>query len=218
MKHFLLILYFSFFSFLINAQTDFSFIDYLSKNNLRREHFAYLNDLSKQTTSDTLSYLKAKYYLQYYNDSLFYINYSNCKKLFINDTTTFTKANILFLKPDITDQNRWFNSFENLSLSYVSKNIRYVYLASVSPLNVKSTTLPVPIQESFLNYKKKYKKKPIIGGALSAAVPGLGKLYVGRNRSAVTTFFTHVIYGVTTYESIHKLGIKSPSVFFQLVF
>lgn len=218
LKKILLIFYFCAFPVFTNAQINHSFVDYLSNNNLRREHLAYLRNLSDQTSTDTLSYLKAKYYLQYFNDSLFYINYSNCKKIFINDTITFNKANILFLKPGITDQIRWFNSFENESLSFVSKNISYAYQASILPSTVIAAALPASLQHDFLNYKKKYNKKPLIGGALSAAIPGLGKLYVGRPRSFVATFLTHVIYGVQSYESIQKLGLKNPFSVFSLSF
>lgn len=207
-----------FFIVLANAQVDPSFMDHLSKNNLKKEHWAYIQELSDKTSADSLSYLKAKYYLQYFNDSLFFLNYSQCKQLFISDTVTFNKANIFFLKPDVTDPNKWFSSFDNERTSFLSSNIRYVYSTSVSPMKIDANTLPVSLQSDFLRYKKNYKKKPFTGAVLSAVIPGLGKLYVGKKRSFATTFFSHVVYGVQSYESIRKLGIKNPFSIFSLSF
>lgn len=206
------------FSFSIKAQVNRTFVDYLSKNDLKKEHFAYLKNVSDKITHDSLSYLKANYYLQYFNDSLFFMNYSNCRNLFINDTLLFNKANILFLKPGITNQHRWFNSFDDKTVSFVSQSIKQTYFASVSPMHTKVADLPIPLQKDFLKYKKNYNKKPFIGGALSTILPGLGKLYAGKKKSFATTLFTHVIYGVQSYESIRKLGIKNPFTVFSLSF
>lgn len=218
LKPFFLFFYFLFSIVLVHAQVDHSFIDHLSKNNLKKEHLAYINELSDKTSADTLSYLKAKYYLQYFNDSLFFLNYSASKNIFINDTLAFNKANLFFLKPDVADQSKWFSSFENEKISFLSTNIRYVYSSSVSPMKVDANTLPISIQRDFLKYKKNYTKKPITGAVLSTIVPGLGKLYVGKKGSFATTFLSHVVYGVQSYESIRKLGIKNPFSIFSLSF
>ncbi len=211
LKQFFLFFHFSFFIVLANAQVDLLFMDHLSKNNLEKEQLAYIHELSGKVSSDTLSYLKAKYYLQYYNDSLFFSNYSASKKIFINDTLTFNKANIFFLNPVVTGQSKWFGSLENEKTSYLSKNISFVYSTGLSPLKCDANTLPVVLQKDFLKYKKSYNKKPFIGGALSAVIPG-------KKRSFVTTFLANVVYGIQSYESIDKLGIKNPFSIFTLSF
>lgn len=210
------LIYFSVFSILAKAQINLSFVNYLSKNNLQREHLAYLNNLPNTTTPDSLFYLKTKYYLQYFNDTSFFYNYSNCKHLFASDSNAFNNANIFFLQRGTPEQSRWFGDHENQNRSFVSKSIYYVYTASISPLTISEINLPTSLQKDFSIYKKNYKKKPLMGAVLSAAVPGLGKLYVKKPRSFATTLFTHLIYGVESYESIKKLGIKNPYSIFSV--
>ena len=216
-KYFLSVLFSLIYLFTI-GQVNQPFIDYLSKNNFKREQMAYINNLSTQTSIDTICYLKAKYYLQYFNDSLFFSNYLNCQTTFAKDSNTFNKASILFLKKDITFQSKWFGTIDPEGAPFISKSIYSTYYAGISPLNVNVENLPEPLQKDFLNYRKIYLKKPFVGAALSFVVPGLGKLYAGRPRSFITTLFTHVIYGAESYECIHKLGIKNAFTIFSLSF
>ena len=216
LKRFILFSFFSFFSLAAFAQIDLSFIDHLSKNHLKKEHLIYLNNLPASTNSDSVCLLRSKYYLQYFSDSSFYHSYSNCSSLFRQDTTAFNRASILFLKPGNLHQKEWFASFPDENLSFITKNVRRVYLSTVSPLTTNLNDIPLTLQKDFLKYKKAYRKKPIVAAALSMAVPGLGKLYTGRTRSFITTLVTHVIYGIESYESIKKFGIKNGYSIFSL--
>ena len=54
------------------------------------------------------------------------------------------------------------------------------------------------------------KKKPWKGAALSALVPGLGKVYAGRPKSGLSNFIQLSILGVQTYEGYRKKGFGDP--------
>lgn len=51
-----------------------------------------------------------------------------------------------------------------------------------------------------------YKKSPLLAAAISAVIPGSGKIYAGDLRSGVSTFLIVGALGVMMAESAHKLG------------
>ena len=51
-----------------------------------------------------------------------------------------------------------------------------------------------------------YKKSPLLAGAMSAVIPGSGKIYAGDLRSGVSTFLVVGALGAMMAESAHKLG------------
>ena len=59
---------------------DYDFIKHLSRENKKIEHAQYLKTEIEQ--SDTLAYLKAKFYIQYKMDSSFEYHFNKSKILF----------------------------------------------------------------------------------------------------------------------------------------
>jgi TM2 domain-containing membrane protein YozV len=53
-------------------------------------------------------------------------------------------------------------------------------------------------------------KSPLKAALLSALVPGLGKVYIGKTRIGFNAFIMNGVFAFQTYESIHKLGVKHP--------
>ena len=82
--------------------------------------------------------------------------------------------------------------------------------------NTDETQIPKKLRGDFLKYKKYSHRSPLLAGALSAAVPGLGKLYAGRKHSFMITLLTNIANGVQAYESVDKLGIKHPFSIFSI--
>lgn len=199
-----------------NAQVNYPFVKHLSEHNLSKEHLSYITQLSGKSTEDSVNYLKAKYYLQYVNDSLFLHFYFKSKSLFISDSNAFVAANIHFLTRDTTLQKVWYNSVQNNTRSKKVEQISGCYSASVYPTKTDGSDLPIALQSDFARYKRSQSKKPWAAAALSAAVPGLGKMYAGRKRSFYFTFFSQLTYGVQSYESIKKLGVSHPFSIFSL--
>lgn len=64
-------------------------------------------------------------------------------------------------------------------------------------LEVWTSTPAIP------NYKK---KSPVLAAAMSAVIPGAGKVYAGDLRSGVSTFIIVGALGAIVAESAHKLG------------
>jgi len=210
---FILVLFFT----SVNAQVNYSFIEHLSVNNLQREHLTYLRGIPN-SSPDSLNYLKAKYYLQYFDASLFMEYYLKSKNLIINDINALTIANIRFLNEPPSLQQLWFDSYNVNDVSKENRMIRDTYLASVNPFNVDHSILPNRLQTSFSNHVKNSRKKPMVGAMLSTLVPGLGKLYVGKKRSFMMTLFTHLVSGVQSYEAMKKLGVNHAFSIFSISF
>ena len=207
-----------FFCSVSQAQINNGFIKHLSENKLYREHSAYLKELdSLKANPDSVVFLKTKYNLQYFNDSIFFLNYPKSKSLFIKDTCTNTLAGIKYLKRPSKEQTRFFYSFESEG-NHFSNEIFQVWKASLNPREINPAVFPPKLQQDFMKYKKLYSRKPIVAAALSTAVPGLGKLYAGRKNSFYITLMTHIGLAVQSYEAVHKLGINNPFSIFSLSF
>jgi hypothetical protein len=219
MKTFQLFCFQFLFILFAHAQVDHAFLKHLGENNLRQEHWTYLSNLSGSTDADSVNYLKTKYHLQYFNDSVFIEFYSKSKNIFDRDTSSFAIASVEFLdKEKSAFRTTWFSSHSDEVLSENARMIYYCYLAGVDPMKVDEKKLPKNIRHDFIKYRKSYGKKPFVAGALSMVVPGLGKLYVGRKQSFYSTFLSHLVYGVQNYEVISKLGVKNPVSIFSMGF
>lgn len=197
----LLFFCFQFFS----AQIDVKFIEHLSSVSLPNEHLAYLNTLSP--ASDSVFYYKAKYNLKYFNDSLFLLNYQAASDICKRDTILLNEAGIQFLKNDSRlSRAKWFDSFKYRE----GEVLKTVYDASEHPDHFSENTFPSELRRSFKSYKKVYSKKPLLAASFSAIVPGLGKLYAGKKRSALAAFLINSGYALQTAESIKLLGVRHP--------
>ncbi|MFO7873224.1 MAG: hypothetical protein R6U62_01940 [Bacteroidales bacterium] len=53
-------------------------------------------------------------------------------------------------------------------------------------------------------------RSPFVGGLLSAAVPGLGKVYAGKSAEGIVSFLYMAALGLTTYDFYDGAGLKSP--------
>lgn len=53
------------------------------------------------------------------------------------------------------------------------------------------------------------RKNPFLGGALSAIIPGAGKLYAGRTSDGLLSFLTIAVTGWQAYEGFHQDGSRS---------
>lgn len=196
------------------AQIDAKFIKHLSENNLFREHKTYLNAITQ--SSDSVYYFKAKFNLQYPNDSLFVINYFKSKLLCHADTLLVKQSSIYFLKnSDKKTKSIWFNSlseYDNTESVYFNT----VYKATFNPNQYSKDNFPLELQRSYLQYKRAYNKKPFVAAVFSAILPGSGKLYAGKTKTFFLTFLLSAAYAVQTYESSQKLGIRHPLTIINL--
>lgn len=190
------------------AQVDTAFVGYLSRNQLRTEHFAYLG---KQAGGPGTAYQLAKYYLQYPNDTLFLENFRRESALFCADSNAVNRASTHFLQPS-PQAAYWFDSCSwKAPANYrINLEIARIYQAANTPFATDVNTLPRQLQSDFLLYQHAYAKKPWIAATCSAIVPGLGKLYIGNKRSFAVTLFSLSLIGLQGYESYRVHGLDHP--------
>jgi hypothetical protein len=190
----------------MSGQSSYSFLKQLDGQGLRREHAAYLNSLDKTLGIDSLHYLYAKYYLSGKQDSLFLLSYAQSKSLFLSDSQSVSHASIYFLTRPRKLQARWYDSYDDSKLSGSPHLLQIAYRASIDPGHTDPGILPEQIRTDFLQLQKADRHKPWKAALLSAAVPGLGKLYVGRKRSFINTFLSQASYAIGTYASYRAFG------------
>lgn len=198
-----------------HAQADPGFINHLGKNGLQREHFSYLG---QQPPCDSTSYDLARYFLQYPNDSLFFRSFRKSEPLFFADTSAFNIASLHFLSGD--HRSRWFDSavVKAAFVPHTAARAWDIHRSVVAPLDFDIENLPSGLQEDFRLYRRAASRKPLASLAMSAAVPGLGKLYIGNRRSAGITFISLAVLGLQSYESYRKMGLTHPLTVINLGF
>lgn len=196
----------------INAQINLGFVKHLSENELKSEHWTYLNQI--KSSNDSVEYFKAKFHLQYGNDSLFLESFRECYDLFCSDTNAFWIANIHFLKTTNTYRDIWFDKISPDFKKYQNRPeldpLIEVYLYTQHVESVDTSQIEDVLLPDFLKFKKATKKKPILAAIFSAFVPGLGELYIGNHRSFGNKLVLLGLFGIQTAESISKLGSFHP--------
>ena len=191
------------------GQIDFGFVRHLSQNNLRNEHWFYIN--ATKSSTDSIEYLKAKFYLQYEEDSLFLSSFNKCASLFVKDSTALNCSQLYFIKKMNANRENWFNSFEKWDSLLANGNALFqLYKLTESPAFSDTSLIPLDLQLDFLKFKKAHSKKPYLAAIFSAIVPGLGELYIGNYKSFGAKFTSLSIFGLQSAESIHKLGLLKP--------
>ncbi len=190
---------------------DYDFIKHLSQENKKIEHAQYLK--TEIELSDTLEYLKAKFYIQYKMDSSFEYFFKKSKTLFLQDTLALGYASCYLLSNDSTkiNKNEWFQRLNKYQLSKEINHITAIYNLKFLPVkDIKPLEYPNLIKQGVIEYKLAKQKSPLKAALLSSVIPGLGKVYIGKFRIGLSTAFVNGLFAYQTYESIHKLGIKHP--------
>lgn len=192
-----------------NAQVNLPFAKHLSDLSLQNEHLAYIHSLPLH--NDSSNYLKANYYLKYFNDTLFFKNYNTSTALCNADTSLLKLASFHFLDEQAKFKSRrWFvKSVTSDSNNLIAKFHTLNALCANPNLKINKD-LPEDLQPSFLNYKKVYNKKPLLAASISCLVPGLGKLYAGKKKAFVSTLLVNAVFATQATESIIKAGFRHP--------
>ena len=207
MRKIKLVVFLSFcFCLKVSSQVNLDFVKHLSFNQLKEEHFFYL--ANSGTSSDSIHYLTAKYYLQYHNDSLFFKHLHASADLSSGDSLLLNNATIYYFKQSNKYTQEWVG-FMTEKVNYSCRSKQFIdTLLKNDPGNINLGF--IQLNGDMANYKKAMRKKPVVAAAMSAIIPGLGKAYIGRKKSFGFTLAAHLLYGIQTYESIKRLGIKNP--------
>ncbi len=206
-----LIFFFVTISKLIVSQDKQDFIKHLFKEKQKIELLQFIQQ--SYLNNDSLDYLLAKYNLGYQQDSSFLFFVQKSKILFVTDTIATGYASCYFLKSDQLEQDRkeWFREMQkNKKVEGVNRISDIFFLNETKPNLIHESNYPNLLQASVNQYKQAALKNPIKAACLSAIVPGLGKMYIGKYRIGLNAMFMNGVFAAQTYESIHKLGVKHP--------
>lgn len=165
------VLYATFYCLLLNtslAQVNSSFIQHLSSNALKTEHWTYLQQLPK---SDSSLYYTAKFHLQYGNDSAFISTTQQCSSLFLSDTLAVDYTSHYFIDKPNPFRTIWFESILDAK-EFEVPGISYIYYSSLHPHEARMDYIPIPLQKDFLKFSDVDTKRPFLAATLSAIVPG----------------------------------------------
>ena len=196
---------------MVSAQANLDFIKHLSVEQKKTELYTYI-----QTTyaeKDSLPFYMAKYHVQFKQDSLFIQQLKIDNKLFLNDVKSVGFASSYFLQTSLHNPYRkaWFELVSHLNLTKPLQDLNaFYFIDTQNPKKIQVNSYPNVLQSSVKDYRFSAMKSPIKAALLSALVPGLGKVYIGKTRIGVNAFFMNGVFAFQTYESIHKLGVKHP--------
>jgi hypothetical protein len=202
-----LLLFFSFsFHQKLNGQIEMKFVQYLSQSGLKQEHLQYINEVN--STPDSIAFLKAKYYLQYQQDSLFLATFPMCISLFVEDTNAYNYTNWYFLKDFSSNRDKWFSYIDTYHLP--DNLFSNYYALTNNPLDSANIQIPADLKDDFLSYKKAFRKSPWLAATLSTVIPGLGELYIGNFQTSLTKLMSLSVFGLQSAESIALFGLLHP--------
>jgi hypothetical protein len=120
----------------------------------------------------------------------------------------------ILLKGGNALKRHWFDTL--LRNDDHEAELKELWRASENP-NVAGEKLRInQYSDSYRKYKKAYNKKPFVAGALSAVIPGLGKLYIKKPYSSLGVFLANAIQISETTESIRILGTKNSFSIFNI--
>ena len=193
----------------LNSQINSEFIHHLVLSEQNKEHSTYLNSIAnKYGVSDSLTYYKVKYHLLINDYGSFQNEIRNCILCF-QDSSFLNYSTSKLLKHSISATEKFWeiDSANGLGISHTSMLKKSFDLINNSGLN--KDFLPYELEVNYNEYASVNQKKAWIAATLSAAIPGLGKIYIGRSNSFFGSFVSNIFYGITAFESINKLGFKN---------
>ncbi len=197
----------SFSLFHLRSQIDSGFVEHLSKYQLTTELQGYL---SAQQPSDTLAVYWSNYHIRFGNSALFQSSVSQTKPYILSNTTALLQFSVYALQPKQGIATFWFEQFlDSTACSTPAvQTLRNTYFLAQAP--IEHAEVPVQLQHDYHALYRASRKKAFVAGSLSAAVPGLGLLYLNKPRSAFTNFTFLSFLGLQLAESIQKFGWKHP--------
>ncbi len=202
-----------------DAQSHDAFMRYLSTEDKPIEMLQWIE--SEYAHSDSLPYLLATYGLRFHSDSMFRGQFPLCKPLFYQDTVASGFATCYLLKVENKDSfcNQWFRDMRMYSKAQGIREMTDIYfIQEKSSADIQVDQYPNVLRASVQRYKKSASKHPTQAALLSACVPGLGKMYIGKYRIGGNAMTMNGIFIWQTVESIRKLGIKHPLSILDLLF
>jgi hypothetical protein len=194
------------------AQSNHQFLAHLYSNSLAREIRAYLQ--KTESNQDSLGYQMMRYSLAFGQDSMLLDLAAKAKTINLHDTVLSRNISLkILVKGNEGLKHYWFDS---LLKNDSDTELKELWRASENPDAAGEQLRINSYSDSYRKYKKAFNKKPFVAGALSAAVPGLGKLYIEKTYSSLGVFLANGIQVAETAESIRAFGVKNAFSIFNI--
>lgn len=217
--------------FTINAQKKFDFNFYKNLINQKEPEMAvlYLNNSIATSTSknqsDSINYLKGLIFFEkkQFDSTVFALENINYLSPIYNHSV-FLKSISMIYKND--KESSIFNSINSIRDSNIVVNeIKKMMLASNALIHknhnkfdsiILQIDTTIFITKSLISTLSKWSEKrnlknknKFLAASLSAIIPGLGKVYVGKKFDGLNTFLTHIPLALIMYESYYVAGFNS---------
>ncbi len=221
----------------INYEIAFSnhLIQLKDYNNAIETLKTLLSDTVDRSSFDSICFLIARsyFYQKNFDSSVVYFNnisqnasfyhaanyYSSLSYSYLSD---YENAEKTLFKTNQTDTN--FIQLYYLNRAGISLFKRDVEKGLENINKFSKNWYPVVEQQEnmsllYQDISKFKKKSPFIAGALSAIIPGLGKIYNNRLGEGVSAFLITTTMGLVAFENFRKDGIKDPkTILFGSIF
>jgi len=210
---------------------DILFVKYLIDNEKYNDAFYEMEKAEKQTLNDTILYLKGYcFYKKNESDSALFYWQMLQQKTQLNKSSLLLSSLLFLNEKDLLNARKTIDEYSKLSLSdneillqklfevgFCLAQQKYVRADSLIS-NFKYDNYYVSDEENELKMlcgrmKKNKQKSPFIAATLSTLIPGLGKIYAGKNGGGFGAGIICALLGAVAVESAIKAGVVSAPFF-----
>jgi len=218
----------------LNWNQERSFFMHLVKENLHEDLTRYRNhfrfDVKKEGVADTLQYYTGRAHLkmQNYDTAIALLNdVGSQTPMFLNARMMMFSAGLdLYDYPfsdsllsELEGKETEIDDlicYERSGIALLNRSIHQFDSLQLISLNIKGfrfqneMTLFRSYAEELRNHKRKH---PWLAGVMSAAIPGLGKAYLGKPGHGLSSLTSFIAFGIQAYEGYRRQGAKSPHLY-----
>lgn len=191
-----------------SLEWDESFARHLLAGNKRTELATYLDGQRLKLSADSAHYWSATFFAHFSEASPFHQHFLLSKNVGMRDTLLLQRGDVLMFRADFKEQTAWFIETAKHSSPLHQSMVRSFY--HPLKINIDVQSAPWQLQGSLEVYAKSREKTAFGVAWRSVAVPGWGRLYSGRKRTALGVFLSTLTIGVQVFESVRKLGPANP--------
>lgn len=187
------------------SQVDTAFVKHLQKHGLKTELQQYIQGL--KSPADSIAFVQVQYYLAFPQDSLLLKAVRNCGKICIEDSILRNQVSLRMLTAETTLRHIWFDS---LCAGKCSGSISLMNMYAEHCLKYPAELVPEDIRHSYEQLQKMHHRSPAMAAIFSTLLPGSGKYYAGKKRTAVSSLIVCSLYAAQWAESNARLGYNHP--------
>lgn len=187
---------------------DEAFARHLLLGNKRTELATYLDAQRSRFSNDSAQYWSATFYAHFNEITPFHHHFLLSRNVGMRDTLLLQRGDVLMFRADSKEQTAWFIE----TAKHTSPMHQNMVASYYRPLRIQIDVQSAPWQlQGSLEAYASLREKTAFGVAWrSIAIPGWGRLYSGRKRTALGVFLGTLTIGAQVFESVRRLGPANP--------